>query len=193
MSSLVAGLLYQAGSFALRQIGNARGGKTKAILDTVANVVESTQGKNKAETEQTISDAVKGLPPENRAEIYELQVELEKLVNEREKNQQDHDTAIYTQEQETHRTEAQHGTDFVKETRPWIARTSFKATMWYVGSTEFLARMGDALDKNIGGADWQIAAALLSPCLGYMGMRTIDAFSKWKSAPLSALKKLSNR
>jgi hypothetical protein len=192
MSALIGTLLWQAGSYALRKLGENKGGVTGEVLNTVANIVESTQGKNPAEAQAMIGGALQQLPAESRAEIYELQVELETLSNEREKNKQDHDVSMFTQEQETHRTEAKHGTDYVKNTRPWVCRASLKATMWYVGSMEFLSSASSALgNNNISGAEWEIITALLSPCLGYMGMRTVDAFSKWKTAPSSILNKLS--
>lgn len=191
MSAIIGTLLWQAGSYALRKLGEKKGGTTGAALNAVANIVESTQGKKPAEAQATIGSAVQQLPAESRAEIYELQVELETLANEREKNQQDHQVAMYTQEQQTHRAEAEHGTDYVKNTRPWVCRTSLKLTATYVFLMEISAVIGDLLDKTVGGAEWEITAAFLSPCLGYMGMRTVDAFSKWKTAPASILNKLS--
>lgn len=192
MSAIIGTLLWQAGSYALRKLGEKKGGTTGVALNAVANIVESTQGKNPTEAQATIGSAVQQLPAESRAEIYELQVELETLANEREKNKQDHQVAMYAQEQHTHRIEAEHGTDYVKNTRPWACRTSLKVTIWYVVLMELLSAITKAFDVDgFDGADWRVMSAFLSPCLGYMGMRTVDAFSKWKTAPASILNKLS--
>lgn len=192
MSAFMGALLWKAGSYALRKLGKDKGGKTGAVLNTVADIVESAQGQKPENAQALIGGELQKLPHESRIEIHEMQVELETLVNEREKNQQDHQVAMYAQEQHTHRIEAEHGTDYVKNTRPWACRTSLKVTIWYVVLMELLSAITKAFDVDgFDGADWRVMSAFLSPCLGYMGMRTVDAFSKWKTAPASILHKLS--
>lgn len=194
MSAIIGTLLWQAGSYALRKLSEKKGGTTGAVLATVANIVESAQDQKPEDAQATIGRALQHMPSESRAELYELEVELGNIAKEREKNKQAHEVAMYTQEQQTHRIEAEQGTDYVKNTRPWVCRTSLKATIWYVITMECLCVITKAFEiEGFNGANWQVMGAFLSPCLGYMGMRTVDAFSKWKTAPQSILNNITKR
>lgn len=189
----MAQLLLSAGPSLIRMAGRAFGDKGERVGNTIADVVEAVKGKPAVVAEASINQAVAGMTPDEMSIFSQMQIRLAEIAADREKNQLNHDLGIYTQEQETHRTEAAEGTDYVKETRPKIARQSAAITFIYVLSFEFIKTIYVALDLEHSGADWQIAGALISPCLGYMGMRTIDAFSKWKTAPGQLLAKIGNR
>jgi len=186
-------LLLSAGPTVIRLIGERFGDKGKDVAHKVATVVEAVQGKPPTEAAGDINTAVQGMSPDEMVVFSQMQIELARIAAEREKQALDHELGMYTQEQQTHRTEATEGTDFVKETRPRIARQSAAACFIYVLVFELIEAIGKLVDKTIAGADWEIATALLAPCLGYMGMRTLDAFSKWKTAPADLLHKIEGR
>lgn len=62
---------------------------------------------------------------------------------------------------------------FTKLTRPTIARRAAWATFAYA-----LLMAGAQLAGHGPGPDALVIGALFSPALGYMGARTVDAFSK---------------
>ena len=184
-------LLLSAGPTVIRMIGERFGSSGKGVADKVARAVESAQGNSNAEA--SINHVVQNMTSDEIDVFSHMQLELEKIKAEREKNQLAHDLGLYTQEQQTHRTEAKHGNDYVKETRPRIARQSAAVCFIYVLTFELIELISRIMGNTVDGADWQIASALLTPCLGYMGMRTLDAFSKWKTAPTSILQKIESR
>lgn len=184
MGSLIS-LLLAAGPTVIRMIGDRFGSTGKEVADIAADTVEKLKGRAPAQQEAEVRLMLKNMTMEQRATLADLEVSLASIEAEREKNRLEHNASIYHDEQETHRSEAEHGTDYVKETRPKIARQSAAACFIYVLLFELLEALARISDKQFDGADWQIATALLTPCLGYMGMRTVDAFSKWKTAPSS--------
>lgn len=104
---------------------------------------------------------------------------LEEIAFKRHEADLTAETERHKASQKTIQTEAEHGTAYVKETRPKIARLSGYATIGYclVAETAKLitAAWGGA---DIGGADVAVAAVLFSPCGTYMTMRTFDGFSR---------------
>lgn len=103
---------------------------------------------------------------------------LEELAIERHKAELEAETAQHAESQKTIQTEAEHGTDYVKNTRPKIARLSGYATIVYCLVFETGRLIAEAWGGTLGGADVAVAAILFSPCGTYMTMRTFDGFSK---------------
>ncbi len=76
----------------------------------------------------------------------------------------------HRQQQETIRSGDNATDEYVRQTRPRIARQSWYATMAYVFTFEFL----HAMAWSGSGANWEMAGILISPAAAYMGFRTWD-------------------
>lgn len=175
--------LLTVGPAVIRTVGELFGGKAKETADKVANVVDAVKGKPRQTAEAEIRQALRALPPEQQVELQRLQVRLEEIAADREKARLAADTEQFTQSQATIRAEVEHGTEYVKETRPWIARSSYKAGTAYVLVSTIAHLIGKAWGADLPAADMAVAATLYSPVGFYMTMRTMDAFSaKGKSS-----------
>lgn len=106
------------------------------------------------------------------------QERLETLAFQRHEAELKAETARHAESQATIRTEVEHGTDYVQETRPKIARLSGYATVGYILVAEAGRLIAEAWGGALTGADAAIAGVLFSPCGTYMAMRTFDGFSK---------------
>lgn len=119
---------------------------------------------------------------QERMQLRQLQFEQARLAITDKQHQ-------HEQQQETIRNGDNAEDEYVRHTRPKMARQSFYAGTIYVLVFELLA----AFDIGAG-ADMALACALYSPALGYMGFRTLDAFSKHKGPKMGAtVKQLVNR
>lgn len=81
----------------------------------------------------------------------------------------------HKEQQETIRSGDNAQDEYVRHTRPMMARQS-----WYAGA---LFIFGFEVAKVAGhgdGASFEIAMTVLAPALSYMGFRTFDKFAKWK-------------
>jgi Holin of 3TMs, for gene-transfer release len=81
----------------------------------------------------------------------------------------------HKEQQETIRSGDNASDEYVRHTRPMMARQS-----WYAGATFIFCF---EVAKVIGygqGAQFEIAMTVLAPALAYMGFRTFDKFAKWK-------------
>lgn len=169
--------LLTAGPALLRAVGRMFGGKTEEVAVKVANVVDAVRGKPDAE--EQVQKAISALPPEEQVELQRIQLESEKIRADVRKSEIDADTKQQAEAQATIRAELQYGNDYVKETRPRIARMSGVATALYVLVAEAANRISQAWGgPSVDGASVEVALMLFSPCGTYMTMRTIDAFSK---------------
>lgn len=157
-------------------LGGALGGPGGAAIGQLVAAAFGVEN-----TPDAIEQAV-ARDPQAAIKLQEIQMRhkerLEELALERHRADLEAETALHSASQETIRTEAQHGTDYVKETRPKIARLSFYAGAGYVLLAEG-ARMVAALMGQPGwsGADTSLLAALFGPVGFYMTMRSVDAFS----------------
>ena len=105
---------------------------------------------------------------------------LEELALKRVTAELDANTERHSASQKTIQAEAQHGTNYVKETRPRVARASGYATIAYVLVAEAARLLTAALGVDgvgVAGANIAVAGVLFSPCGTYMTMRTFDGFS----------------
>ena len=168
--------LLTAGPTVIRAIGRLFGGGSKAaeVANTVADVVDAVTGKPPAEQRRAVNDAIAQLTPEQRVEWQQLQVELAKVAAEREARQLEHQETLHESTQATFRATEQYGTDFAKNTRPLLARVSGIAGL-AVGAVWTLLYV---IGKTERAPDPTVIGMLMSMAFTYMGMRTVDAFSR---------------
>lgn len=84
--------------------------------------------------------------------------------------------------------------EYVRHTRPLMARQSWYATMGYVIAFEGLFLAG----KFSSGASLELGMLLVAPASAYLGFRTLDKFTKAKSADkttalVNAVRRVSQR
>lgn len=89
------------------------------------------------------------------------------------------DTAQHSETEQTARAEQQSEDEYVRRTRPSLARKSAFVTFAYAIATGVLFPLVTVSQGiELPGPDGFIISALFTPCLAYMGVRSIDAFSK---------------
>lgn len=81
----------------------------------------------------------------------------------------------HKEQQETIRSGDNASDEYVRHTRPMMARQSWYAGAAFIFGFEIAKVMGHG-----GGASFEIAMTVLAPALAYMGFRTFDKFAKWK-------------
>lgn len=178
MTPLVAGLISYGPSL-IRAIGGLFGGKTSEAANTVADLVDDVKDLPADVAEAKLAEKMAKLPPETLLEFERVKVRMAEIEKEREANRLAAETAQHNATQETARTEAQSSDEYVRRTRPGLARKSAYFTFIYSLITGVLFPALNALyDAGLPGPDAWIISAMFSPCLGYMGARSIDAFTK---------------
>lgn len=160
MGTLIS-LLLSAGPTVIRMFGQSKGGNTEAVAETVADLIDSSNGKP---TEAQMQAMVKSLDP---VAIKELQLGLAQIEAEREKNQLDHDLGMHKAQQATIQSID------VKGVRPEIANRHSWFTVLYLFVFEGAAIFGKGT-----GANWEVATLIAAPTLAWFGFRTWDKFSK---------------
>ncbi|WP_330925262.1 hypothetical protein [Candidatus Sororendozoicomonas aggregata] len=181
LSALVP-LLIQSGPTLIRSIGGLFGSEGKAASEQAAKWVESVTDTevgpvlSAAQAASMLEKKLYQLPASMQETLLTMKTELEKVHNEREQNQQLFELGLHKETQATIRHGDTGGNRYVKETRPKMARLSTYAAIAY----SFLFQ-GLAVAGHGSGIDWGILTAIYSPALAYMGMRTADAFSRYKN------------
>ena len=103
--------------------------------------------------------------------------ELAKMANEtrlRELELADNQSA-HSEQQDTIKNGDNASDEYVRHTRPMMARQSWYGGLLYIFGFEI------AQVFNYGtGAQFEIAMTILAPSLAYMGFRTLDKFTRWK-------------
>lgn len=116
---------------------------------------------------------------ENEVELRRLQHEDNKLEAELEMKRLDADVAFHTSTQATARVEAQSADEYVRRTRPSLARKSFYAGLGYIVVSGFIFPVVNAIKGiSLPGLDAYILGAVYAPCLTFVGVRSVEAFSK---------------
>ena len=187
MAPLVAALLTY-GPTLVRSIGSLFGGKTAESANTVADLVDSVKGLPEKVAEEKLAAEMAKLTPETLLAFEQVKVRLAEIEKDREQNRLAADTAQHASTQETARTEAQSQDEYVRRTRPGLARKSAYITFAYTIITGVVFPVVNALNNNplpadavrtiLPGPDAWIISAMFAPCLSYIGARSIDAFSK---------------
>ena len=172
----LASLLIESGPTLIRSMGGLFGSRGQKAAEVTATIVESVAGvKNNKAAEAVVEAKLQELPHDALVELENIKLQLEKIKAEREKNQMDFDLGVHQATQQTIQKGDEGGGEYVKQTRPKVARLSAYASFIYALGFELLA----AFDKG-DGANAYILATLFSPCLTYMGVRTAEAFSRFK-------------
>lgn len=175
----IASLAVEYGPSVIRSISSLFGGNKTA--DKVADIVESVGQLTLKPQDKVaaVAQQIAALPPEILLGLEQLKVELEKeqtrrleLENQRYSAQLSDQQASHSETQTTIRAGDAATDEYVRRTRPQMARRSFYIGSGYV----LLMAMLEAFGKGAG-PDWYIAMTVYTPALSYMGLRTIDGFA----------------
>lgn len=180
----VARMATQHGPGVLRTVGDLLGGKAKAATDTIATLTEqvgSAVGLSEHQKIDKLAAAIEQLPAEQYVELVRIYQEAElhmmRLDAERDLAHLHDQQAEHEQTQTTIRHGDQIKDEYVRHTRPAMARSSCWATLAYVLLFEGLAAFGKG-----SGASWELAAFIASPALTYLGLRTVDGFAPFSKS-----------
>jgi len=171
--------LLAVGPTLLRAAGKLFGSRTENVVENIAAIVDEVRGLPASVAQAKIANALAAMPKEDLLELKKVEARLAEIEQEREAARLQADTAQHQAAQETARVEAGSDDEYVRRTRPLLARRSACVTFAYTLLTGAIFPLFNAaLDIKLPGPDVWIVSALFSPCLAYMGVRTIDAFSK---------------
>lgn len=140
------------------------------VEDDPQKVLERLQTDPKALIE------IKRMESEERQQLRQLQYKAAELKTLDKQHQ-------HEQQQETIRSGDNAEDEYVRRTRPKMARLSFYFGTAYLFFLELLSAFGKG-----DGADEMLLMAIYSPALAYMGFRTVDAFSRYKGPTMGRAK-----
>ena len=182
--STVASVLLKAGPSLVRTVGGWFGSDTARAADSVASIVETVNGAiNPADQQRVLEQKLAQLPPEQLVQLEGLKVQLQQFQLERDKAQM----AAQHEQQETIRNGDNATDEYVRQTRPLMARLSLYSSIAYVMIMS-LGQQAGAVAGAFGHAfsmpepDWDIALMLATPALGYLGFRTLDGFARYSKS-----------
>lgn len=116
--------------------------------------------------------------PATVVKLKELSVQEEASIREHVRTMEEmrlkDEQAAHEQQQLTIRGGDVAEDEYVRRTRPMMARQSWYATMAYVIGFEGLK----ALDVFKVGASWDLAMIVIAPAAAYLGFRSLDKFRK---------------
>ncbi|HBQ2369502.1 TPA: hypothetical protein L7P02_002145, partial [Klebsiella pneumoniae] len=183
--STVASVLLKAGPSLVRTVGGWFGGDsaTAKAADSVASIVETVNGAiNPADQQRVLEQKLAQLPPEQLVQLETLKVQLQQFQLERDKAQMADQQAAHHEQQETIRNGDNATDEYVRQTRPLMARLSLYSSIAYVMIMS-LGQQAGAVAGAFGhtfsmpAPDWDISLMLATPALGYLGFRTLDGFA----------------
>lgn len=177
MAPILISLAAKAAPAALRALAAVMPGKAGEVAGKIASVAEAVAPLAPVEREHAIRAAVENMTPDERRELAGLTVKLREIDAGNLATVVQAETARHAQAQETIRTEATQGTEYAKNSRPFIARQAYQCAGAYALLAEIGSRIAAANGATVAGADPAILATLLAPVGFYMTMRTIDSFS----------------
>lgn len=168
----LAALAVQQGPALIRGISAMFGGSDTA--NKVADMVEQVSGIGfTAEQQQAnIEQQLMRLPPEAIADLQKLKVELEKEQTRRLELQLADQQSEQATTQQTIREGDTNHDEYVRHTRPLMARQSWQASAIYVVLFTVLKAFGYGE-----GPDFDMVLLLLTPAWAYLGLRTLDGFA----------------
>ena len=179
--STVASVLLKAGPSLVRTVGGWFGSDTSRAADSVASIVETVNGAiNPADQQRVLEQKLAQLPPEQLVQLQQFQLE-------RDKAQMADQQAAQHEQQETIRNGDNATDEYVRQTRPLMARLSLYSSIAYVMIMS-LGQQAGAVAGAFGQAfsmpepDWDIALMLATPALGYLGFRTLDGFARYSKS-----------
>ena len=186
--STVASVLLKAGPSLVRTVGGWFGSDTAKAADSVASIVGTVNGAiNPAAQQRVLEQKLAQLPPEQLVQLEGLKVQLQQFQLEREKAQMVDQQAAHHEQQETIRNGDNATDEYVRQTRPLMARLSLYSSIAYVMIMS-LGQQAGAVAGAFGHAfsmpepDWDIALMLATPALGYLGFRTLDGFARYSKS-----------
>lgn len=186
--STIASVLLKAGPSVMRTVGNWFGGDAAKTADSVAGIVESVNGAiNPQDQQRVLEQKLAQLPPEQFVQLESLKVQLEQYQLERDKSLLADQQAAHHEQQETIRNGDNATDEYVRQTRPRMARLSLYSSIAYVMLMS-VGQQAGAVAGAYGHAfsmpapDWDIALMLASPALGYLGFRTLDGFARFSKS-----------
>lgn len=169
----LAALAVQQGPAMIRGIASLFGGSDTA--NKVADMVEQVSGVGMtAEQQQTSIERQLGgiISPAEYAELQKLKVELEKEQTRRLELERADQQAEQATTQQTIREGDGAKDEYVRHTRPLMARQSWQAGALYIVLFTVLKSFGYG-----DGPDFEMAMLMLTPAWAYMGLRTLDGFA----------------
>ncbi|VFS20563.1 Uncharacterised protein [Serratia liquefaciens] len=159
-------MLLKAGPSLVRTVGGWFGSDTAKAADSVASIVETVNGSiNPADQQRVLEQKLAQLPPEQFVQIETLKVQLQQLQLERDKAQMADQQAAQHEQQETIRNGDNATDEYVRQTRPLMARLSLYSSIAYVMIMS-LGQQAGAVAGAFGHAfsmpepDWDIALML---------------------------------
>ncbi|EQC1545584.1 TPA: hypothetical protein ACLKPY_004360 [Klebsiella pneumoniae] len=186
--STVASVLLKAGPSLVRTVGGWFGSDTARAADSVASIVETVNGAiSPVDQQRVLEQKLAQLPPEQLVQLETLKVQLQQFQLEREKAQMADQQAAHHEQQETIRNGDNATDEYVRQTRPLMARLSLYSSIAYVMIMS-LGQQAGAVAGAFGHAfsmpepDWDIALMLATPALGYLGFRTLDGFARYSKS-----------
>jgi gas vesicle protein len=159
-------------------IGGPLGGSVGSLIADKLGVEDKPEAiLEKLQTDPAALLKIKQMESEERQQLRQLTYKQAELESEERKHQ--HETT-----QKTIQTGDTAEDEYVRRTRPKMARWSF-----YIGTTYlFLFEIAAGFDFGSGASEIMLGTAY-GPAFTYMGMRTIDAFSKHKGPKMGNLVK----
>ncbi|HBL0705069.1 TPA: hypothetical protein LON42_000917 [Klebsiella oxytoca] len=186
--STIASVLLKAGPSLVRTVGGWFGGGRATAADSVASIVETVNGAiNPADQQRVLEQKLAQLPPEQLVQLEGLKVQLQQFQLERDKAQMADQQAAHHEQQETIRNGDNATDEYVRQTRPLMARLSLYSSIAYVMIMS-LGQQAGAVAGAFGHAfsmpapDWDISLMLATPALGYLGFRTLDGFARYSKS-----------
>lgn len=184
----IASVLLKAGPTLVRTVGGWFGGDAAKTADSVAGIVETVNGAiNPTDQQRVLEQKLAQLPPEQFVQLESLKVQLESYQLERDKALLADQQAAHHEQQETIRNGDNATDEYVRQTRPRMARLSLYSSIAYVMLMS-LGQQAGAISGAFGHAfsmpepDWDIALMLATPALGYLGFRTLDGFARYSKS-----------
>ena len=83
--------------------------------------------------------------------------------------------SAHSEQQDTIKNGDNASDEYVRHTRPMMARQSWYGGLFYIFGFEIAKVFAYGT-----GAQFEIAMTILAPSLAYMGFRTMDKFTRWK-------------
>ncbi|KFB97277.1 hypothetical protein GTGU_04644, partial [Trabulsiella guamensis ATCC 49490] len=170
--STVASVVLKAGPSLLRTIGGWFGGDTAKTADSVAGIVENVNSViNPQDQQRILEQKLAQLPPEQFVQLEALKVQLEQVQLEKQKAVLADRQSAHHEQQETIRNGDNATDEYVRRTRPLMARLSLYSCMLYVmllAAGQMAAAIATAYGHSLTmpAPDWDIALMLATPSLG---------------------------
>jgi len=173
----LAALAVQQGPAMIRGIASLFGGSDTAssVANKVADMVEQVSGISltAAQQQAAIEDQLNRITdPTALVELQKLKLELEKEQTRRLELERADQQAEQATTQQTIREGDGAKDEYVRHTRPLMARQSWASGAIYIVLFTVLKSFGYG-----SGPDFEMAMLMLTPAWAYMGLRTLDGFA----------------